>query len=65
MNLFWCSLDSTSPHCSRTFTGCASRSVSSSGYVCWSTGVCTAPSYLADDLQLTSAVAYPPSTPVC
>ena len=30
------------PHCSGTFTGCASRSASSSGYVCWSTGVCTA-----------------------
>ena len=46
----------TSPHCSGTFTGCASRSASSSGYVCWSTGVCMAPSYLADDLQLTSTV---------
>ena len=41
----WCSRPggtTTSPHCSGTFTGCASRSVSSSGYVCWSTGVCTA-----------------------
>ena len=32
----------TSPHCSGTFTGCASWSTSSSGYVCQSTGVCTA-----------------------
>jgi len=32
----------TSPYCSGTFTGCASWSASSSGYMCWSTSVCTA-----------------------
>ena len=41
-NFAICYQTTTSPHCSGTFTGCVSRSASSSGYVCWSTGVCTA-----------------------